>query len=292
VIELGTDKLAGADAPLGMDRVGPKELLGSLRLPSQGRIYELSTEFGRDMPQGPADSFYGFRVTQYRTPKSLSSNDSPGFDFSMEVIAASPHVGTHVDGLAHIQSHGLTYGGHHVRDVYGDFGWKANGMENSIPLIGRGVLLDVAAALEVEHLPDLYAVTQADLERTLAAQHTELRRGDVVLVRTGWFAKWYRSDPETYFRSQPGVGPEAGVWLYDHGMSVLGTDTSGTEVIPMPNMENTTHVRLLVERGVHLIEIMDLEAVARDRVREFLFMALPLRIRGGTGSWVRPVAVI
>lgn len=140
--------------PLGLARVGAAEMLGALAGVREGKVYELSTEFGRDMPQGPADSFYGFRVTQYRTPKSLTTKDSPGFDFSMEVIAASPHVGTHVDGLAHIQCHGRTYGGHAVHDVYGDFGWKVNGMENSLPMIAHGVLLDVAAAKGVDSLPN------------------------------------------------------------------------------------------------------------------------------------------
>ncbi|MGO9180551.1 MAG: cyclase family protein [Candidatus Limnocylindrales bacterium] len=258
----------------------------------QGRIYELGTEFGRDMPQAAPDTFYGFRLTQYRTPKSLTSRESPGFDFSMEVLTGSPHLGTHVDGLAHIQCHGRTYGGHDVRDVYGDFGWKENGMEHSRPIIGRGVLLDVATAKGLGHLPDLYAVTPKDLEETLASQGTELRPGDIVLVRTGWFAAFYRTDVEAYFRSQPGVGTEAAIWLHERGMAVLGTDTSGTEVMPMPDPERSTHVQMIVERGVHLVEIMDLEAIARDRVFEFLFIGLPLRITGGTGSWTRPVALI
>jgi kynurenine formamidase len=75
-------------------------------------------------------------------------------------------------------------------------------------------------------------------------------------------------------------------------MALLGSDTSGTEVTPMPDLDCTTHVAMLVERGIHLIEIMDLEAIARDRVYEFLFIALPLRITGGTGSWLRPVAIV
>jgi kynurenine formamidase len=130
------------------------------------------------------------------------------------------------------------------------------------------------------------------LEATLATQGTELRRGDSVLVRTGWYAAHYKTDERAYFASQPGVGPDAALWLYDHGMALLGTDTSGTEVIPMPNLERTTHGLLLVERGVHLIEIMDLEAIAADRVYEFLFVCLPLRIKGATGSWVRPIAIV
>ncbi len=282
----------GSKPSLGLDGNIAQQLLAALGKVQRGHVYELGTEYGSDMPQGFPESFYGFRLTQYRTPKSLTSRESPGFDFSMETITGSPHLGTHIDGLAHIQCHGQTFGGHQVHDVYTDFGWRVNGMEHSRPIIGRGVLLDVAGAKGVDHLPDLYAVTPEDLDQALSLQGTDLQRGDVVLVRTGWFGAHYRRDPDSYFRSQPGVGPDAALWLYERGMAALGTDTSGTEVIPMPDTERTTHGLMLVERGVHLIEIMDLDEIARDRVFEFLFIALPLRITGGTGSWIRPVALV
>ena len=268
------------------------QLLSALAVPALGRVYELGTEFGSAMPQGPLDSFGGFRLTPYRTPRCISGPEAPGFDFSMELITGSPHLGTHFDGLAHVQSHGRVHGGHAARDVFHDFGWRANGMEHAPVVVGRGILLDVASTLGVSSLPDQYEITIADLERTRSAQGIEMRRGDVVLVRTGWFAKHYVADPDAYFASEPGVGPEAAIWLAEQGMSCLGSDTSGTEVTPMPDLDRTTHVAMLVERGIHLIEIMDLEAVSRDRVYAFLFLALPLRITGGTGSWIRPIAII
>ena len=282
----------GDGSTVGLDRLGATEVLAALAGVSEGRVVELSTTFGRDMPQGNPDAFYGFRVTQYRTPKALTSKASPGFDFSMDVITASPHLGTHVDGLAHISCHGQMYGGHELADVYGDFGWRANGMEHSRPIIGRGVLLDIPRAKGVAHLPDRYEITPADVRAALEAQGTGLRPGDSALVRTGWYKAWYESDPDTYFASQPGVGPDAALWLYDQGMALLGTDTSGTEVIPMPDPERTTHGVMIVERGVHLIEIMDLEVVADEGLYEFLFICLPLRITGATGSWIRAVAVV
>jgi kynurenine formamidase len=113
-----------------------------------------------------------------------------------------------------------------------------------------------------------------------------------VLVRTGWLKAWYGSGSDTYFASQPGVGPDAALWLYERGMALLGTDTSGTEALPWPDPARTTHVEMLVKRGVHLIEIMDLESVADEQRYEFLFLCLPLRISGATGSWLRPVAVV
>jgi kynurenine formamidase len=272
--------------------VSGNALIDTLRLPTRGQVYELGTVLGSAMPQGPRESFGGFRVSPYRTPRCLSSAESPGFDFSMEVITGSPHLGTHFDGLAHVQSRGRVHGGQEARAVFHDFGWLANGMEEAPAVIARGVLLDMPLVFGIDCLPDRYEITPDDLERALQRQGTELREGDVVLVRTGWFAKHYDQDPDAYFASEPGVGRDAALWLHERGMGLLGSDTSGTEVTPMPDLERTTHVAMLVERGVHLIEIMDLEAIARDRVREFLFIALPLRITGGTGSWLRPVAVV
>ncbi len=275
-----------------IDRIGTVELLAALGSVTHGRVYELGTEFGNDMPQGPAQTFYGFRLNQFHPPRALTGLEPPPFDYAMETITAAPHLGTHIDGFAHINSRGMLFGGQRVRDAYGDFGWQANGMETSKPIIGRGILLDLPRFKGVECLGGDYEITPADMEGCLAAQGTEIREGDVVLVRTGWFKALYHSDPETYFDHEPGVGPDAAVWLYDHGMSVIGTDTTGTEVLPMADENRTTHVELLVKRGVHILEIMDLEALAADRVHAFLFIALPLKITGGTGSWLRPVAVI
>ena len=158
----------------GLSRVGPRELLGALGRVREGKIYKLATELGEGMPQGPSDTFYGFRLTPYRTPKSLTGRQDVVFDFSIEVITASPHLGTHIDGLSHIQSHGRTYGGHRVAEVYSDSGWLANGMEHSRPIIGRGILLDVAAAKGLAHLSDSYEITPGDLAETAQSQGSEV----------------------------------------------------------------------------------------------------------------------
>jgi len=88
------------------------------------------------------------------------------------------------------------------------------------------------------------------------------------------------------------VGRTAALWLYERGMSVLGTDTTGTEPLPFDDPAVTTHGAMLVEKGVHLIENLYLEDVAQDAAREGLFIALPLKITGATGSWIRPILVV
>ena len=139
----------------------------------------------------------------------------------MELIIGSPHVGTHFDGLAHIQSFGKTHGGHAARDVFDDFGWRANGLEEAAPVVCRGILLDVAAAKGGACLPDGYEITPDD-DACFISQATYLRPGDAVLVRTGWFAAHYERDPDAYFASAAGPAstPRSGCTSAGCGCSV------------------------------------------------------------------------
>lgn len=274
------------------ERIGPAEVLAGLATARTGRVYDLGTDYAHDMPLGPMELFGGFRITPYHIPRCLyETEDPPAFDFSVEIVMGSQHQGSHFDAPAHIASRGEHFGGVRVADAYDDFGWKENGVHTVPPIVARGVLLDVPRSEGVERFPDGFEITVEHLERCLAAQRSEVRSGDVVLVRTGKFLD-YTGDGAAFFAAQPGVGPDAAVWLYEQGMAVLGTDTSATEVYPFPDPERTTHMEMLVRRGVYLVEILNLEELAAERAYEFLFVCLPLRFRGATGSWVRPVAVV
>lgn len=281
-----------ASVPEGSARIGPEQLLAGLALPVQGKVFDLGTELATGMPVGPIDSFGGFRITPYRTPQCLAHPDeAPGFDFSMDLIQGSPHVGSHFDAPAHIQSFGKVFGGYRAADVYADFGWRKNGIDTVPPVITRGVLLDIPALLGVPRLPDLFEITVDHVRRCLDSKQLEIRRGDAVLVRTGKMAD-YSGDGSVYFVAGPGVGVEAALWLFDQGMAILGSDTSATEPFPFPDPDRTVHRAMLVERGVYLVEILRLDELAKTDAQEFLFVCVPLKFRGGTGSWVRPVAVI
>jgi kynurenine formamidase len=284
--------MSGDATPAGVARLGREQLLAGLGLPERGEVFDLATELATGMPVGPVESFGGFRVTPYRTPACLARPDeAPAFDFSMELIQGSPHVGSHFDAPAHVQSFGRVFGGHRAGDVYGDFGWRANGIETVPPVLTRGVLLDVPALLGVGRLPDLFEVTVDHVRGCLDRQGVTIGTGDAVLVRTGKMAD-YHGDGSAYFGSGPGVGVEAALWLYERGMAILGSDTSATEPFPFPDPERTVHRAMLIERGVYLVEILRLDELAEARAYEFLFVCLPLKIRGATGSWVRPVAVV
>ena len=121
--------------------------------------------------------------------------------------------------------------------------------------------------------------------------------GDVALVRTGYLAHW--PDPEA-LAAHRGAGPDlsAARLLGRARVSLAtGSDTETFEVQPAPDRgtpanPQPVHTLLLIERGIYILESLDLEELARAGVREFLFVALPLAIRGATGSMVDPVAIV
>jgi kynurenine formamidase len=150
--------------------------------------------------------------------------------------------------------------------------------------VRRGVLLDVAGP---EPLADDHTITSSELA---AAQRAEIRPGDVVLIRTGWAR--YFCDPKKFISEVRGPGPaiEGARWLSERRVFAAGSDTVAFERVPDPSMP--VHVHLLVESGIHIIECLNLDELAAARVAEFVFVALPLKIRGATGSPVRPVAIV
>ena len=153
------------------------------------------------------------------------------------------------------------------------------------------MLIDIARAQGVDVLPGDFVVTPEHLESAGA----DIRPGDVVLLRTGWARYW--DDPRQFVTAGSGSqvvgpGPErpAAEWLSERRVFAAGSDTIAFEHMPSPQM--AVHVHLLVERGIHIIENLNLDQMARDQVHEFLFIAAPLKIRGGTGSPIRPLAIV
>jgi kynurenine formamidase len=208
----------------------------------------------------------------------------------VESVFGALHVGTHIDSFIHIQKDGRVYGGHLASESRDDRGWKRHGIETVPPILGRAICLDIPGLQGLGRLPDRYEVTVDDLKQELARTGLEIRSGDIVIVRTGKIQDF--GDEAAFQAAEPGVGRTAALWLYERGMSVLGTDTTGTEPLPFDDPAVTTHGAMLVEKGVHLIENLYLEDVARDAAREGLFIALPLKITGATGSWIRPILVV
>ena len=179
----------------------------------------------------------------------------------------------------------MLHGGHAVEDLqsYGG-GLKKFSVDTVAPILRRGVLLDIAGAAP---LAEDCEIAPLQLE---AARTTEIRPGDVVLLRTGW-ARYFEDARKFVNETRlPGPGLAAARWLSARGIFAAGSDTVAFEKSPVAEMP--VHVHLLVESGIHIIECLNLEELAADGVTEFLFVGVPMKIRGATGAPVRPLAVV
>ena len=238
---------------------------------AQTHVVDLAQEWYVGMPHWPTHPPFAMGLTKshgdYVLPGGASS--------AAEMIVLGTHVGTHIDGLSHFSREGR---------LHGDAAFAALGINTLAPIVRRGVLLDVAGA---EPLAEDRLIEVADLER---ASRAEIRAGDAVLIRTGWGRFWNDARGYVNTQHQPGISLAAARWLAERGVFAIGADNVALERIPSPRME--VHACLLVEHGVHIIECLNLEQLRLEPATEFLFVAAPLKLRGATGSPLRPFALV
>jgi kynurenine formamidase len=219
---------------------------------------------------------------------------SPSIRGVSDMISLGCHTGTHMDSLAHVSYNGQLFDGtktsdQGVADYFGGVVMK-NLAENFRPIVARGVLLDFARYLGVERAPQDYVVTPPELAACAASQHVTFGRGDVVLFRMGYDTV-YRNVDEFLQMPIPGPDPATARELVRVGIVATGADTMPYEAAPGAEPMQV-HAELIPKAGVFIFEMLDLRELSELDATEFLFVALPLRIEGGTGSPINPVALV
>ena len=244
------------------------------------RAYDLGQPYFTGMPHFPSHPPFLYSLTKRHGDIVYGDGGTSAAD----AIALGTHVGTHIDALSHFSCNGVFFGGRKVDHSY-EHGMTELGVDTVRPIVRRGVLLDIAGLEGVDVLPADFEIKPNHLDR---ASKAELRNGDVVLIRTGW-ARFF-SDAKRYINNTvtPGPGIEGARWLSSRNIFAAGSDTVAFEKTVGPILP--VHAHLLVESGIHIIEVLNLEELARDGVSEFVFLAAPMNIRGGTGAPVRPLA--
>lgn len=304
---------AGSNRQVGTSPWGPDDEIGRLNMmtdatrlhalqqASSGKVYDLSVEYFVGMPSWYVlgDPRYQYHLTH--TPHGTVIDDpmkhgremNERVSYTGDAVSMYTHMGTHIDALNHFGLEGRIWNGFAADEHIGDLGWTRAGAEALPPIIGRGVLIDVAAEKGVDELPPSYRIMPDDLRRALDRQGTRLRRGDIVLVRTGRMRHFY-ADNERYMKDPPGLGLDAARWLIEEQEAMtLGADNLSLETFPVETEDNwvPVHTYLLAERGVPFMEVVNLEELARDRVYQFVFIAGSLKLRGASGAPLRPIAL-
>jgi kynurenine formamidase len=274
----GTDDQRGT-----LNLITPELIKAAAGLVRTGKAYSLSVPLETHGAQWPPRHKM-WRITEF------TKNDV-GRNSSGDALLLHSHSGTHIDALCHIWYDDRLYNGYDAKEHMGSFGVTRNSIDNVSFLVGRGVLLDIAGWKGVDHLRHAEPVTANDLDACAVAQRVEIHAGDILLVRTGWMN--VLSEDRALFESgEPGIDESTLPWLKERDVAAVGADNLGVEVLSsIPPDDLPVHRVGIRDLGLYLIENLNLNELAADRVYESFVVVAPLSITGGAGSPVNPLAI-
>lgn len=255
---------------------------------ARARVFDLGMPYFTGMPHHPNQPPFAYTLTKKHGDVTLTDEK---VSFCSDLFVMGGHGGTHLDAKAHVACNSVVYDQIDITELQGyREGLHVMGIDTTPPIVRRGVLLDIPRLVGLEVLPCDFGIGKEEMERAALAAGVEIAAGDVVLIRTGWIRYW--DDRQQYVsieKGAPGVIESGARYLAEKGVAFTGSDTIAYDRVPPHHLP--CHVILLVQNGIQIMEMLNLEALAREAVFTFLFVALPLKIKGGAGSPVRPIAI-
>ena len=267
--------------------MGPKTVTRAASLIRTGEVFELGHVLSPSMP------FFGTRHLDITLKRTILNPGTNRRGSNEELVSTEiGQIGTQFDMFSHQTIGDSLYNCFKLDEIATRNGMTKLGVEKVGMLMTRGIVIDVAALKGVDVLPSAHEITVADIEGALKRQNMKIEAGDAVLIHTGWSTLWGK-DNARYVGPSPGIGVAAAEWLAKQNPMLVGADNPSVEVSPNPDksLSLPVHQIMLVVNGVHLLENVNLTAVASKRVYEFAFMLQPIKLQGATGSAVAPVAV-
>jgi kynurenine formamidase len=281
-------------APLGtLSRLAPESVVQAAGLVRTGEAFPLNLSL---------DAFDPPLFGRPATGHEVYAHDRNTFEDTLDRF--NPQASSQWDGLGHVRAreHGWFGGRTDQAAAQAELGihhWAARG------IVGRGVLLDVAAHLGRDDYDPFanQAVTAEDLAAVAAASGVELRRGDVLVLRFGWTAEYRRrraagDDMPSAVQAWAGLsGAESTArFLWDNGIAAVAADNPAVERGPGAREDGSLHRRLIPTLGFALAELLDLDALAAACAAQgradFLFVGVPLPIPGGVSSPANAIALL
>lgn len=289
----------GADDEIGtLNELTPGRVQAAARLVKRGTVVSLGRVLDDAAPVFPG-RYWRQTVDLSPHAANLRRPDAHGkgwgrneINWITEIQAGTFQVGTQLDSIGHIQIGDRFYNGWKVQDVVEDWGLNRFGIEAVPPVIGRGVLIDLPAALGVARLDRGTVVTPAHVEAALARQRERIEAGDIVLLHTGWGGLW-GVDNALFLSGEPGPGMALIEWLYQRRVAAVGTDCWSIGPVPGedPDRPFVVPQTMYVTFGLFGFENLATERLADAGVSRFLFVNTHARTRGSTAAIVAPAAV-
>ena len=246
----------------------------------EGRMYDLGHVLDERVPVFPGRYFKQTLVT---TAHHANENGGVGenrVNWITELVSGTMQLGTHLDALSHLQMADRGYGGFSVRELAGTAGVNHLGAETVPQIVTRGWLVDVPG------------LEPGDVIHPDDCQDINPEPGDAVLLHTGWGRHW--DEPDDYLSGEPGPGCELAQWLADRRVALTGCDTWSYGPVPAEDPDRPFRVPqiLNIEHGIFVVENLNLAKLAADRVRRFALILTHPKLRGATGAWTSPIALV
>jgi kynurenine formamidase len=274
-----------------------------IRTVKGARMFDLSFTWNEQSPVLNLNPPYSFALNRTHKMTYEIFGQAPGSQVSWAsdiMYFSGQHGAPTIDAIGHIGRNLKLHGGvDAVAATSTPAGIGANlGIEHfpADLMVNRVVLLDVArqmASGRPDPLAPGFEITGAHLEQTAKAQGVEVRKGDSVMIRTGW-GQYFAKDNAKYLGEQsPGPGQDGARWIIDKGVRLAGDDTATFEKRPAAYGKElfSVHMMLLADSGIYIVENCNLEALADAKAYVALLILTPLRIQGATGSPLRAIAL-
>lgn len=285
----------GPDDEIGAaNYVTPERVLAATKLVKEGESHPLGIVVDPNMPAFPPRST-SLQIVQpgQHNGRDLSQDFGWPLVYNDDLAQLWFGTGPQIDGLGHLGESGVYYNCNNAVDFVHITGLKKLGIDKIPPLIGRGVMVDMAKHFGVAAMEGGQVITSEDIKAAASQQGVEIREGDVVLFHTGWTDAKLESDPTAWVSAEPGLNNEAMAYMASLNPMAVGADTWGVDVFPPPEGDKIFygHVRLLKENGIFILEVMNTGRLASEGVNEFMFVLGQARIKGAVQMIINPVAM-
>ena len=274
----------GADDSVGaLNLLTPDVMLKAAKLVTKGKAYSLAVPLERNGHQ---------HVPFHKTWKVTFTSPGPDVSFTEDVLTIDTHSGTHIDSLGHTWAEGQFYNGYSEEQVF-KAGVRKIGIDQVKTMVGRGIMLDVPRYRGTEHMGPGEVLTGEEMDAVAKSQGIAIEPGDILLFRTGWHTVFY-SDYALWSTGVPGPDGSLAPWLKERDVCAIGADQPTIEVQGAINGYGASmlHRFALRDLGIYLLENMNLEELAKDRVYEFMFVGAPLPLTEASGTPWNPVALV
>ncbi len=283
----------GADDQIGAaNRVNPARTAAAAKLVKKGESHPLGIVIEPGMPAYPP------RYTQLQVVQpnqQFNADLGVGWEASSndDVLQMWLGTGPQLDGLGHMGEAGEFYNCNQGRDFSLITGLTKLDISGIPPIVGRGVMIDIAKQMGVDYLDAGKPITSDDIKAAMKAQNVSVNEGDIVLLHTGYTDAKLKSEPELWAGSIPGITNEAAVFLAGLKPTAVGADTWGLGAVPPRPGDKIfyDHVVLLKQNGIYILETMNTGRLADESVNEFMFVLGQARLKGAVQMIINPVAM-